>query len=278
MIKNEIKIFLTSVMFYTRIPCPSFIDHSEDYLNKATRYFPLIGIIVGTISFFIFWLSSLIFNVYISVIFSLGAGILITGAFHEDGLADTFDGFGGGWTKDKILEIMKDSRIGTYGIISLITILLLKMFGLTSLFSQITNIYPAKHELLIFLIFITYHSLSRLSAINIVFTSKYSTDDSKSKSKPVAKNNTYVEILISYFWGLLPLIFLSYFIPQFLFVILFIGLLSILSSRYFTKHLDGYTGDCLGAVEQLSEAVKFNNIFRNIKLIELKNEKEKKKG
>ena len=125
MIKNEIKIFLTSVMFYTRIPCPSFIDHSEDYLNKATRYFPLIGIIVGTISFFIFWLSSLIFNIYISVIFSLGAGILITGAFHEDGLADTFDGFGGGWTKDKILEIMKDSRIGTYGTISLITIFLI---------------------------------------------------------------------------------------------------------------------------------------------------------
>ena len=254
MIKNEIKIFLTSVMFYTRIPCPSFIDHSEDYLNKATRYFPLIGIIVGAISFFLFWVSSLVFNVYISVIFSLGTGILITGAFHEDGLADTFDGFGGGWTKDKILEIMKDSRIGTYGIISLITILLLKMFGLASLFSQITDIYPAKHDLLIFLIFLTYHSLSRLSAINIVFTSKYSTDDSTSKSKPVAKNNTYVEILISYFWGLVPLIFLSYFIPQFIFVILFIGLLSILSSRYFTKHLDGYTGDCLGAVEQLSEA------------------------
>ena len=87
-----------------------------------------------------------------------------------------------------------------------------------------------------------------------MFTSEYSTDDSISKSKPVAKNNTYVEILISYFWGLVPLIFLSYFIPQFIFVILFIGLLSILSSRYFTKHLDGYTGDCLGAVEQLSEA------------------------
>ena len=149
---------------------------------------------------------------------------------------------------------MKDSRIGTYGIISLITILLLKMFGLASLFSQITDTYPAKNELLIFLIFVTYHSLSRLSAINIVFTSEYSTDDSKSKSKPVAKNNTYIEILISYFWGLLPLIFLSYFIPQFLIVILFIGLLSFLSSRYFTKHIDGYTGDCLGAVEQLSEA------------------------
>ena len=71
MIKNEIKIFLTSVMFYTRIPCPSFIDHSEDYLNKATRYFPLIGIIVGAISFFLFWVSSLLFNVYINYLLSI---------------------------------------------------------------------------------------------------------------------------------------------------------------------------------------------------------------
>ena len=118
MIKEEIKIFFTSLMFYTRLPCPSYIDHSENYLNKATRYFPLIGIIVGTISFLLFWIFNQIFNVEISIIIAIATGILITGAFHEDGFADTFDGFGGGWTKEKILEIMKDSRIGAYGAIS----------------------------------------------------------------------------------------------------------------------------------------------------------------
>lgn len=118
MIKEEIKIFFTSLMFYTRLPCPSYIDHSENYLNKATRYFPLIGIIVGTISFILFWIFNQIFNVEISIIIAIATGILITGAFHEDGFADTFDGFGGGWTKEKILEIMKDSRIGAYGAIS----------------------------------------------------------------------------------------------------------------------------------------------------------------
>ena len=103
MIKEQLKIFLTAVMFYTRIPCPSYVDHSEEYLNKSTRHFPLIGIIVGFISFIVFWTSNLIFNIEISIVFSIAAGILITGAFHEDGLADTFDGFGGGWTKEKIL-------------------------------------------------------------------------------------------------------------------------------------------------------------------------------
>ena len=133
MIKEEIKIFFTSLMFYTRLPCPSYIDHSENYLNKATRYFPLIGIIVGTISFILFWIFNQIFNVEISIIIAIATGILITGAFHEDGFADTFDGFGGGWTKEKILEIMKDSRIGAYGAISLIVLILLKLFTFSSL-------------------------------------------------------------------------------------------------------------------------------------------------
>ena len=101
MIKEQLKIFLTAVMFYTRIPCPSYVDHSEEYLNKSTRHFPLIGIIVGFISFIVFWISNLIFNIEISIVFSIAAGILITGAFHEDGLADTFDGFGGAFEAKK---------------------------------------------------------------------------------------------------------------------------------------------------------------------------------
>ena len=140
MIKEEIKIFFTSLMFYTRLPCPSYIDHSENYLNKATRYFPLIGIIVGTISFILFWIFNQIFNVEISIIIAIATGILITGAFHEDGFADTFDGFGGGWTKEKILEIMKDSRIGAYGAISLIVLILLKLFTFSSLVYEIQSL------------------------------------------------------------------------------------------------------------------------------------------
>ena len=167
--KEEIKIFFTALMFYTRIPCPKNIDHSPEYINKATRYFPLIGWIVGAISFTVFWLSCHLFDSNISVLFSLIAGVLVTGAFHEDGLADAFDGFGGGWTKEKILDIMKDSRIGAYGVIALIFLFYLKLFGLTGVISKIEN----QNCLTIALIFISYHSLARLTAINIVFTSEY---------------------------------------------------------------------------------------------------------
>ena len=79
---KEIKIFFTCLMFYTRIPCPSNIDHDPDYINKATRYFPLIGWIVGSLSFLVYCLSSCVLDSSIAIVLSLIMGILVTGAFH----------------------------------------------------------------------------------------------------------------------------------------------------------------------------------------------------
>ena len=122
--KQELRIFFTAIMFYTRIPCPIWVDHSQEYLNKATRYFPLIGWIVGAVNVLIIYVCSFIFPTSICVIMALVASVLITGAFHEDGYADLCDGFGGGWTKPQILEIMKDSRVGTYAVVGLILLII----------------------------------------------------------------------------------------------------------------------------------------------------------
>jgi adenosylcobinamide-GDP ribazoletransferase len=248
--KQEIKIFFTALMFYTRIPCPKNIDHHPDYINKATRYFPLIGWIVGVISFLFFWASSLLFDTNISTIISLIAGVLTTGAFHEDGLADVFDGFGGGWTKEKILDIMKDSRVGAYGAIAIMFLILLKFVGLNNLIAT-----KQFNSFQIMLLFITYHALARLATINIVFTSIYSRDDETSKAKPIAKTHSYKEIIGAYFFGLMPLIVLAYFNIKFFVVLLPLFLLVFFARRYFIKWLGGYTGDCLGAVEQMAELI-----------------------
>lgn len=249
--KKEIQIFFTALMFYTRIPCPSFTDHSPDMINKATRYFPLVGWVVGIISFVIYWLSSFLFGTDIAAILSLLAGVLTTGAFHEDGLADVYDGFGGGWTKEKILLIMKDSRVGAYGVIALIFSFTLKFFALNNLIGH-TAQYP---WFVIALFFITYHALARLTAVSIVFTEQYSRDDETSKVKPIAKAHTYKEIVGAFFFGLMPLAILMYFIPQFILVLLPLLVLRIYSAAYFRKWIDGYTGDCLGAVEQFAELI-----------------------
>ncbi|MFA9191371.1 adenosylcobinamide-GDP ribazoletransferase [Flavobacterium sp. FZUC8N2.13] len=247
--KKELHIFFTALLFYTRIPCPKNINHHPDYLNKASRYFPLIGWIVGGISFVVFYLSTLIFSTEIAVVLSMIASILVTGAFHEDGFADVCDGFGGGWTKEKILLIMKDSAIGAYGAIGLVLLFLLKFQSLVQLVEETNSIVIG------FLLFVSGHALSRLAAISIVFTHEYSREDATSKSKPIAQSFSWREVVGAFFFGLLPLIVLAIFNWQILLVLIPVFLFRFFMARYFQKWIDGYTGDCLGATQQVCEVV-----------------------
>lgn len=243
-------------MFYTRIPCPKNITHDPDYLNKATRYFPFIGWIVGSISFLAFYIFSLFLSTETSVIFSIIISVLTTGAFHEDGFADVCDGFGGGWTKEKILMIMKDSAIGAYGAIGLVLLFLAKFKLLSESILLFTN-----NILLIFLLFISAHSLSRLAAISIIFTHQYSRDDASSKSKPIAKQHSWKEVFGSFFFGLIPLLGLSYFNYKVLLVLIPVFITRYFLARYFQKWIDGYTGDCLGATQQVCEVIYYLSIL-----------------
>lgn len=254
--KKEFSIFLTTLMFFTRIPVPSFKNYDEENLNKCTRYFPLVGILVGTISFLVYWLSAFLFPNAIAVILSLVAGVLVTGAFHEDGFADVFDGFGGGWTKTKILDIMKDSRLGTYGTVALIFMFGLKFYALLS----IVDFYQG-NLLILFLIFITYHALARTTGITVSFLLPYSREDENSKSKPLAKSFSWKEVLGALFFGFLPFIFLVQYSWYFLSIIPVLGILILYAKYYFNKWIDGFTGDCLGAVEQFAEVFILLNII-----------------
>ena len=241
--KKELRIFFTALMFYTRIPCPKWVDHSEDYLNKATRYLPLIGWIVGAFNVLIIYVCSFIFPISICVVMALGASVLLTGAFHEDGYADLCDGFGGGWTKSQILEIMKDSRVGTYAVVGLILLIFLKIFILITLI---------EYELLYCLKSIALaHILSRWSVTTIIFTHNYSRDDGVSKVKPIAKKLTLTNLIVSSLW-VVPILFLFQSWLIFL-VIPIVYLMKVYLARYFQKRIGGYTGDCLGATQQINE-------------------------
>lgn len=264
--KKEIHIFFTALMFYTRIPCPKNIDHNPDYLNKASRYFPLIGWIVGSVAFGVFYLFNYLLAPEIAVIFSMIASILVTGAFHEDGFADVCDGFGGGWTKEKILLIMKDSAIGAYGAIGVVLLFLLKFQALSYLVSS-SGMLSLESQILIFLLFVSAHSLSRLAAISIVFTHEYSREDASSKSKPIAQNYSWREVLGAFFFGLLPVLALAYFQWLFLLVLVPVFLTRFFLARYFQKWIDGYTGDCLGATQQVCEVVFYLSVIALWKFI-----------
>lgn len=251
MLKNELKIFFTAVMFYTRIPCPAWVDHSDEYLNKATRYFPLIGWIVGLFSGIILYLTSLIFPFSIAVLISMLSSVVLTGAFHEDGFADVCDGFGGGWTKSKILDIMKDSRVGTYGVAGLLFILLLKFFSILTL-SEADIILACKT------LFVA-HTTSRFLAILLRLNLDYVRENEDSKAKPIAKQTSFKDYITAAVFGLVPLlVFESYFI---LLALIPMSVAIVYLRNYYKKWIGGYTGDCLGAAQQVCETVFYLSVL-----------------
>lgn len=244
MIKTEVEIFFTALRFFTRVPCPRWVPHSQEHLNKSSRYFPLIGILVGGMGALVYLFASTIFPHVLAILLSMVATILLTGGFHEDGLADFFDGFGGGWTKEKILEIMKDSRLGTFGLLGLLSILALKCATLYSIPSSFLPI-----------VIICAHALSRMSVIILMYTMEYVRDDLSSKVKPLAVNISPSSLGIGVLGGLSPLLFSSHY---FVFILIVPVLLTTwYLSRFFKKWIGGYTGDCLGATQQITEVIYY---------------------
>lgn len=265
--KKQRHIFFTALMFYTRIPCPKNIDHNPDYLNKASRYFPLIGWIVGAIAFGVYAAASWLWNAEIGMVLSMIASVLVTGAFHEDGFADVCDGFGGGWTKTKILTIMKDSAIGAYGAMGLVLLFLLKYMSLVTLAKNDSLLTNYASLFTLFLVFITGHSLSRLAAISIVFTHEYSREDATSKSKPIAQQYSWKEVVGALLFRLLPLLVLLSNHAIIGLVVLPVFLARYFLARYFQKWIDGYTGDCLGATQQVCEVIFYLTLLAIWKFI-----------
>ncbi len=250
--KKEIRIFFTALMFLTRLPVPKFTDHSAEYLEKAAKYFPLMGWIVGGISALTLILCNQVLSIDLSILASIIAGILATGAFHEDGFADVCDAFGGGWTKQKILDIMKDSRLGTFGVAGLLLILATKFLLLKELATNILKMDSSPYLTFIGVIVIA-HALSRLMSVIIIQTSTYVFAEDKTKSKPLASHKlSLTEMFTAILFTIIPFSFLHIVA---LIIVIPTLLAAILMSRYFKKWIGGYTGDCLGAIQQITELV-----------------------
>lgn len=245
MLRQEIAIFLSALMFYTRLPVPSLSNFKEEYLNQATRYFPLIGWIVGLLIVAVYEAVSAIFPKEITVLLCLIVGVLVTGAFHEDGFADVCDGFGGGWSKEKILEIMKDSRVGTFAVVGLLLLLLLKFHLL---------VYLSQKNIFVQSIFFV-QVMSRWFALTFVATTPYSRADELSKIKPIAKKLAAKDFIIASM-----IAFTAFFLYQnwlITGVLLVLLPLKIYLRSFFLKWIEGYTGDCLGAAQQIAEVCMY---------------------
>lgn len=235
--------FMTAVTFFTRIPVSKWAAYSQESMNQATSYYPMVGWIVGIFSALVFYLLSLLIPVFPAVVLSTVASVWLTGAFHEDGFADVCDGFGGGWEKERILTIMKDSRVGAFGAIGIFLILLVKV-SLLAEFDVMSIPF----------IILSGHSVSRAVSVSSMVTLDYVREnDADGKAKPIAKSLPNRIVLWISVTGALPVLLLdswwyfAAFIPQ-------LVLLAV-TNRWYKKWIGGYTGDCLGALQQLSEVL-----------------------
>jgi adenosylcobinamide-GDP ribazoletransferase len=241
-INRESTLFFVALTFLTRLPAPSWVNFDQESLKASARYFPIVGALVGAITGSTFLLFTPIFTHELSVILSIAVGVLVTGAFHEDGFADSCDGFGGGWDKQQVLRIMKDSRVGTYGVLGLGLILATKFFALLALTPESVAA-----------ILILSHSVSRLVSVSFLFNYQYVRDDAQSKVKPLAGELSLKALLFAVLSVSPLLLMLS--LRQAVFLIIGLFLLRRLIGWFLVKRIGGYTGDCLGAVQQVAEVL-----------------------
>ncbi|SFV17603.1 adenosylcobinamide-GDP ribazoletransferase [Pseudoduganella namucuonensis] len=243
---HQLRLFFVALQFFTRLPIPRWVGFDPAWLHHASRYFPLVGLVVAAIAAGVYAAAALVLPAPVAALLSTAAGIYATGAFHEDGFADMCDGFGGGMTRERVLEIMKDSRIGAYGAIGIICLLAVKCAALAML-------PPATAVAALALA----HPLSRLAATSLIWRMEYAR--AEGKAKPMAQEMSGAEFAIASATAALPAIALA--VAGWLtWAAVAVSAAAALGAavwlgRKCARRIGGYTGDCLGAVQQVAEAL-----------------------
>jgi adenosylcobinamide-GDP ribazoletransferase len=239
MVRSEWRQLAASLQFLTRLPIPKSLNPTTFEFAQAIKYFPLVGLILGGILAGLAYLLSLLqVSLAQSAIILVAMGVGLTGAFHEDGLADACDGLGGAFERSKKLEIMKDSRIGTYGATALVLLLLFRVELWTQPFSQLMILIPISWM------------WARYSTIPMVMTTIYVS--SGTVNKPLLSQVTMANLIVSSAIVLLGTFFLTD-IKTFLILCAANGTIVFGLRKYFVRQVGGYTGDLLGAANLLVE-------------------------
>lgn len=239
---EERAIFLLAVQFLTRLPVRDATLWSPERMAAIPRWFPAVGVLTGTLMAAVWLGSGLMFPPVVAALLTVAFGLLLTGAFHEDGFADACDGLGGGSTRARALEIMRDSRLGTYGAAGLGLMLAGKVAALSSLppLAGASALVAAQ-------------ALSRASAVAAIAAGTYARDHGT--AKPVQEGVDRRSGRIAAATALAVTALAGLWLPWGAVAAGLAGLVlgHLAMRRAYERKLGGYTGDCLGAVQQCSE-------------------------
>ena len=241
-IRTELHTFVLALQFLTRLPISTEGIYTKERFAASVRHHPLVGMLIGVTGAAIYAAGATVYPTPVAVLISTTAIILLTGAFHEDGLSDTFDGIGGGYARERALDIMKDSRVGAFGAIALLMVIAIKVAGLSAM--------PPE---MIIVGLVSAHGLSRWSSIIVIATSRYVREDGT--GRPTAGGISRAGLIYATSIGLACLALLYFSLGPYAAAAGTVGLVSghVLIRLFYERKLGGYTGDCLGATQQVSE-------------------------
>ncbi|MFA0485659.1 adenosylcobinamide-GDP ribazoletransferase [Vibrio sp. 10N.222.55.B11] len=250
------ELFALAMGFFSRLPMPKNTPYSTERMNRSGRYFSTVGLLLGVLCGGVFLLLDVVLPSAVAIFLMMSFSLMLTGAFHEDGLTDMADGIGGGMTLERRLTIMKDSRIGTYGASALI----MALFGKWVLLNELISMTG------LFMVIVTSYTFSRAIAASLIYDMPYVSDLDTSKSKPLANKQTKGELVFLMLVGLLPSLWFGLACTCVLVVIAYVFRVGF--KKWLIARIGGFTGDCLGAAQQLMElliyvvfAAAFSNGF-----------------
>ncbi|HEV6965026.1 adenosylcobinamide-GDP ribazoletransferase [Roseateles sp.] len=241
------RLLLVALQFLTRLPV-RLSGFQPAWLNDCVRHFPVVGAGVGLAGGAVLAAATQVWPAWIAAVLALAATVALTGGFHEDGLADTFDALGGVVSRDKALAIMKDSRIGSYGALALVLSLLLRAALLAVLATRPLGAAVAA--------LVASHAFARTAAVGVMVSLPYGGDVDHAKAKPLALAVPPRNLALALGWcGLLALGLMALGMAwgRLLAAALASAFVALVLRGWLRRRLGGYTGDGLGATEQLAE-------------------------
>ncbi len=237
---------LAALTFFTRLPFWRIRQIPADAFKRVVPFWPLTGWLTGITMALVLWLASQVMPLTLAWILAIVARLLLTGCLHEDGLADFIDGFGGGNSRERRLTIMKDSHIGTYGVIGLIVYFAL-MLQLPSIISRDT----------LCILVLCGDCWAKCCAAQLINLLPYARTEEEAKNKTVYEKMNWWEALICVAAGLAPafvIVFVLHWLPvSFYWLMLAPVTVMFLLALLMKRKIQGYTGDCCGATFLLCE-------------------------
>ncbi|MFN3612159.1 adenosylcobinamide-GDP ribazoletransferase [Tepidimonas sp.] len=251
-----VRHFLLALQFFTRIPVTgrlaAWVGYSPAMLRASAAHFPGVGWLVGgvcaAVSAAALWvLPAQPASAWVAAALATAASVALTGAFHEDGLADTADALGGVVERERALDIMKDSRIGSYAAVTLVLALLTKV-GLLALLAQHGTVLVAAG-------LFAAHVTSRLAPLWIIRTLAHVGDTPRSKSKPLADTMGVSTGIVGLGWWVAAMALVVGLVPSAPWgaAVVAAGCALVAMRRWLRQRLQGFTGDTLGATQQMTE-------------------------